>query len=65
MTVIVTTGLETEYVEFKLRMPRLKEQAEEAIYVFYNYLEGNVTVPEEVLIKLVQGQVKAELKKEG
>lgn len=30
--------------------------------LYYAYLEGNITVPEEVLIKLVQDQVKAELK---
>lgn len=31
MTVIVTTRLETEYDEFKLRMPKLKERAQEAV----------------------------------
>lgn len=31
MTVIVTTGLEVAYEEFKVKMPRLKEQAEDAV----------------------------------
>lgn len=46
MTIIVTTGLEQEYEDFKLRMPRLKEQAEDAVTVMSagsvdsNYVKG-------------------------